>query len=58
MVKGGTHLVTGFRDFILRGNIVSWLILTIVSRAVPCGHDLHTLAFRHEGNHPNVGQTA
>ena len=29
MVKGGTHLVTGFRDFILRGNIVSWLIFTI-----------------------------
>ena len=33
MVKGGTHLATGFRDFILRGNIVSGLIFTIFSCA-------------------------
>lgn len=33
MFKGGTHLVTGFRDFILRGNIVSLLIFAYFPRA-------------------------
>ena len=42
MVKGGTHLVTGFRDFILRGNVVSGLIFTISSCCtVPWGRGLH-----------------
>lgn len=33
MFKGGTHLVTGFRDFILRGNIVDLAIAIVVGTA-------------------------